>query len=223
MFHIHIDATSMPVDFDKYVSNQLGFARTDFAGHPEGFEHYEPANHLTYKTTNVKEYRQMFRDVVSFAESGDGMSGYIEGEYVALDMNIEPKPYDSSGPLPFRLHTRFLPIGTFRETEIHITLNKGLSDKRLLTSLLEMGFFCAYLPKKYGTAAIFTAQGSRSTIDQILPSITDYLQLVGGAVECSIKEERITHWWLSRSDIPRPPVVDTIEWLEERNQTANIS
>lgn len=107
---------------------------------------------------------------------------------------------------------KFLEPDTFRETEIHITLSRDDSDPRLLEALTDMGFFCAYLPKDYGEAAIFTVQGSREDIDKILPVTIEYLETVGGAVECSIKEERITHWWLSKPDVARPPVIEKISW-----------
>jgi hypothetical protein len=46
-FHIHIDALAISDSFERYLSKELGFWRTDFSGHPEGVEGFEPANHLT--------------------------------------------------------------------------------------------------------------------------------------------------------------------------------
>jgi hypothetical protein len=39
-----------------------------------------------------------------------------------------------------------------------------------------------------------------------------YLEDVGGAVNCSLKEERVAAWWLSEPTLRLPPVVGEIEW-----------
>ena len=96
MFHVHIDAQSMTQELEKYLIDDLGFWRSDFSGHPEGREHFEPVHHLTYKSSKTSEYRETFDGVVSFAESNDAIEGYIEGELVALDNEITAKPYDSA-------------------------------------------------------------------------------------------------------------------------------
>jgi hypothetical protein len=76
-----------------------------------------------------------------------------------------------------------------------------------------MGFFAAYIPKSYGVAEIFTAQGSRSDVSQLLPGLVDFLNSVGGAVACSVKEERIAAWWVSDSSVRLPPVIGRFERL----------
>jgi hypothetical protein len=73
-----------------------------------------------------------------------------------------------------------------------------------------MGLFAAYLPKPYGTAEIFTAQGSKKQIQTILPLLLEYLEKAGGAVDCSIKEERVADWWMSHPDLRLPPVIASI-------------
>jgi alkylation response protein AidB-like acyl-CoA dehydrogenase len=211
-FHIHIDAQNLAPGFERFVIADLGFWRSDFSGHPEGVEHYEPPHHFTQKTKDSKEFKALFDQIVGHAKAPQAMKGYIEGEFVPLDRDIALHPYDASVPLPFKLERTFLPAGTFRETEVHVTLDRDRSEPQLLRNLLEMGLFAAYLPKTYGTAAIFTAQGSRAHIDALLPTLAAYLERAGGAVECSIKEERIAHWWMSEPALPLPPVVESIQW-----------
>jgi hypothetical protein len=209
-FHIHIDALALSDDFEKYLTKELGFWRSDFSGHPDGAKAYEPPNHLTQKVTTSKEFRVLFDEVVSYAKTQNAMKGYIEGEFIALDKNIRECSFDASVQPPFRVQTTFLLPGTFRESEIHITLSRDRSDPHLLRSLMEIGLFAAYLPKSYGTAEIFTVQGSKEQIRNILPPLMEYLERAGGAVECSIKEERVADWWLSEPALYLPPVVSNI-------------
>jgi len=211
-FHIHVDAITLASNFERHLTTGLGFWRTDFCGHPEGAEAFEPPNHLTRKTTASSEFRRLFDEVVSHVKTHGGMKGYIEGEFIALDKMIDERPFDASIKFPFRLRSTFLPAGTFRESEIHIVMSRDGSDARLLKSLMDMGLFAAYLPKPYGVAQIFTAQGTRANIQAILEPLVEYLEQAGGAVECSFKEERVADWWLSEPGLRLPPVIDTIEW-----------
>jgi hypothetical protein len=211
-FHIHIDAQELSGDFERRLIEHFGFWRSDFCGHPEGFEHYEPPHHLTQEPSTSREFRDLFEKVLPLAQATGAMRGYIEGEFVALDQDLSPRPYDPSVPAPFKLRRTFLPQGTFRESEVHVTLDRDRSHPALLKELLDMGLYAAYLPKDYGTAEVFTAQGSRPDIDAILPPLLGYLERVGGSVECSVKEERIANWWTSNSALPLPPVISSIEW-----------
>jgi hypothetical protein len=61
-------------------------------------------------------------------------------------------------------------------------------------------------------AEVLTVQGVRDKILAILPPLIEYLEKAGGAVNCSVKEERIAKWWMSAPDVPLPPVVDLIQW-----------
>jgi hypothetical protein len=212
-FHIHVDAQALSQDFERRLVSDYGFWRSDFSGHPEGIEHYEPPHHLTQKMVAGKEFRKMFDDIVSHVKGRDAIKGYLEGEYIALDKDLAVRPFDPSVSVPFKLELAFLPPGTFRESEVHVTMDRDRSHPQLLSNLIEMGLFAAYLPKPYGTAVIFTAQGSRAKIDAVVPAVMDYVERAGGAVECSVKEERIVNWWMSESNLPLPPVVDCILWL----------
>ena len=211
-FHIHIDATQMAPEFENFLLNTMGFWDSDFVGHPEGFEHFEPARHLTFKTATTQHYQDVLNEVLIEAKRPDALEGYIEGEVLMFDEDIEQKPFVSDVVLPISLSTHRLPPNSFRETEIHITMNRDKSAPELIDKLMTAGFYCAYLPKDYGIGAIFTAQGNRESVGKIVPAMKQFLNSSGGAVDCSIKEERIAHWWLSRPDIPRPPVIKKIEW-----------
>jgi hypothetical protein len=210
-FDIHIDALTLTADFENYLKDQ-GFWRSDFSGHPEGAEAYEPPNHLTQKTVMSSEFRALFDKVLSYVKTHNAMKGYIEGEFIALDQEIEERPFNPSVKPPFTLRTTFLPPGTFRQDEIHIAVSRDESDPRLLRNLMEMGLFAAYIPKPWGIEEVFTAQGLRKDIDAILPPLMEYLKNAGGSVHCSIKEERVADWWLSEAGLRLPPVIGSIEW-----------
>ncbi|MBS4052862.1 MAG: hypothetical protein KGZ69_16905 [Methylomonas sp.] len=203
---------SLSKDFEAFLTDQLGFWRSDFCGHPEGHPHFEPAHHMTQKPKDGKEHRALIESVLAHAEKTDAMLGYIEGEFIPLDEDIPERPYDPSIQPPFKIHRTTLPAGSFREDEIHITLSRDESDPGMIQSLIDMGLFAAYLPKPHGVAVVFTVQGTRKQIEELWEPLCNYLHKAGGAKNCSIKEERITHWWLSQPDVSLPPVIDHIEW-----------
>jgi hypothetical protein len=212
-FHIHVDAASIVPEFEEYLI-ETGFVRTDFAGHPEGADGFEAPNHLTLKLNDSVEFRKRFDELESRARATSGIKGYLEGEFIPLDEDVADRPRRDGFNIPFRVTSHPIGQGTFRETEIHITLDRDRSDPRLLASLSEMGFFSAYMNKSYGVAQIFTVQGSRSQIDQILPRLLNFLETSGGTARCSVKEERVARWWLSEPSVALPPVIDEIEWLQ---------
>lgn len=124
VFHIHVDAAELSKDFDAFLVDTFGFWRMDFEGGPENAETYEPANHLTLKPTTPERFKDAFDRIVEFAEANKAMIGYIEGEIVPLDRDSAPRAYNPPVPIPFRVRLESLPRGTFRETEVHITLNR---------------------------------------------------------------------------------------------------
>jgi hypothetical protein len=211
-FHIHVDAQTLSPEFESYLIDDLGFWRSDFSGHPEGVEHFEPPHHLTKKVSSGVEFRADFEKLVAYAEVHAPMRGYLEGEFIALDEDLEEGPFDTSVAAPFRLETSSLPEGMFRESEIHVVLDRDRSDPRLIENLTGMGLFTAYMTKPYGTAQIFTAQGSKADVQELLPALTRFLKMAGGAVNCSIKEERVAGWWLSGDGLRLPPVIGRIVW-----------
>ncbi len=210
-FHIHIDAHQLAHQFEDKLLQELGFANTDFAGHPEGVLHFETPRHLTYKTKDAKTFKTVFDAIAIYLqENTEAITGYVEGEYIPLDIDIEEKSFDPSIPVPCQFELTNLVAGTFREDEIHVTLDRDRSDPRLINNLRSMGFFSAYMDKSFGTVEILTAQGTRQIVQQLLTQVLNYLKSAGGAINCSVKEERILRWWLSAPDIKLPPVIKAI-------------
>jgi hypothetical protein len=211
-FDIHIDALELSKNFEQFLLD-LGFWRSDFCGHPPGAASYEPPHHLTLQPSTSGEYKQAFRTVRQYVGARlDPVRGYIEGEFFAFDRDLEAKSFDCSVPAPFEIKTGFLPAGKFRESEIHVTMSRDKSDPRLAEILMKMGFFTAYLSKPYGVGQVFTVQGTHGQIQSLLPVVYEFLQAIGGAAACSIKEERVVGWWISHSDVRLPPVVEQILW-----------
>jgi hypothetical protein len=210
-YHIHVDAQEIESELEFSLLHQLHFNTTDFSGHPEGALHFETPKHLTYKTQDIQSFRKTFGTILDKLEhSPKSLTGYVEGEYIPIDIDLEEKPYNHNIPVPCRWELDMLPNKIFREDELHITLDKNLSDQRLIENLRSMGFFSAYMEKPYGTAEILTVQGTRKMIKQLLMHILPYLKSAGGAINCSIKEEQIIQWWASSPDIKFPPVAKNI-------------
>ncbi|MBI3255982.1 MAG: hypothetical protein HYZ63_03355 [Candidatus Andersenbacteria bacterium] len=213
-YHIHVDAQRTSPEFEDFAIGKLGFWPQDFL-HEGGEElSYEPARHLTYHPKDGEEFKLLFGQMRDFLNSHpDMVQGYIEGECIPFDLDIDAKPFDPSIKHPFRLTLKNLPPGKFREDEIHVSLLRDTSDPGLKAALRAMGLYVAYLPKPEGVAAIFTVQGRRKKISELLPALTFYLQRAGGGQRCSIKEERIADSWMSSDNLALPPIVDKIEWL----------
>ena len=212
-FHIHVDAEEISEQFRTELISGWGFCESDFAGHPDGAEGFEPPHHLTRKTQSGKEFQRIFDTVRDFAANPGAMKGYIEGEYVPSDEDFQETPFDPSvAPPQIRLSLEAVPPGLFRESEVHIVMDADRSDPRLISYLRAIGLFSAYMNKPYGRAVIFTAGGSRRDIASLLDSLRLYLSLAGGSIKGSIKEERIINYWLSDSGLRLPPVVSAIHW-----------
>jgi len=213
-FHIHIDAWTYDQEYKNFILEEMKFITTDFCGHPEGREGFEPPNHLTLKIDESKNYKELFEKLRSYSASNNSLKGYLEGEYISSDHSIDFKPFDSAQKIPFKAVNQKLNPGSFKEAEIHVTMEKDKSDKELQNNLLEMGFCGAYTLKTDGsTAVVFTIQGSKETISNILPLTTEYLENAGGAVNCTIKEERIIDYWLSNNNLRLAPVINDIKFF----------
>jgi hypothetical protein len=208
VFHIHVDAQEMSAELELFLIGQLKFWNSDFSGHPPGALHFETPRHLTWKSTDAAAAKSTFTTLTDYLEANPGcITGYVEGEYIPVDIDLPAIPFNPEIPVPYHLELGSLAPGKFREDEIHITLDRDKSDPRLLTALRSMGFFSAWMEKPQNSVEIFTAQGDRSHIQKVLADMQIYLQAVGGAVGGSIKEERIIRWWLSSPEISLPPVV----------------
>ena len=213
-FHIHIDAAWLDPAFEGYVTRELGFYRTDFVG-PDGGK-TEPLNHLTLRVYDGHLYREAFTRVVDAAKDGELMRGYIEGEYVAVDADLPIGAFNPEVPQPFVLRMKSLAPGTFRESELHIAMCAERSNPNLLCALHAMGLLTIYVPKSWGVSIVFTAQGSRREVSQLVKVLRSFLEAAGGAVECSIKEERIVNWWISPGEVSIPPILESVEWKDAR-------
>jgi hypothetical protein len=169
--------------------------------------HFETPKHFTFKTKDIVDFNHQFDATEQYFINNPGsIIGYLEGEYVPLDLEIEAKPFDRAVPIPLKLELSNLEPGSFREDEIHITLDRDKSEPQLLENLRGMGFFSAYMDKPTGNVEIFTAQGTKKNINLILRQIKDYLDKSGGSIGGSIKEEIILKWWLSDLNVTVPPI-----------------
>jgi hypothetical protein len=206
-YHIHIDASYLSSQTEALLLDKFGFVDTAFSGHAEGALHFETPKHFTFKIKDRADFNQKFDAVQQyFIDNPGSIVGYLEGEYVPLDLDIVSKPFDRTVPVPFKLDLTNLASGSFREDEIHITLDREKSEPQLLENLRGMGFFSAYMDKPHSNVEIFTAQGSKKNVKMILKQIKEYLSKAGGGVGGSIKEEIILSWWLSDSQIAVPPI-----------------
>jgi hypothetical protein len=207
VYHIHIDANHLSTAVERDLLKDFAFKDTAFSGHAPDARHFETLKHLTFKTQYYYEFTKKFESLKKYCEEQKGdMIGYIEGEYVPIDIVLPEKDFNPDVSTPFTLSLKDLPVGSFREDEIHITMNRDESDPRLLQNLRMMGFFSAYMDKPQENVEIFTAQGSRKTIKIILQRTYDYLTVGGGYKNCSIKEEMILRWWKSDPQIAIPQV-----------------
>ncbi len=54
-FHIHVDALKLSQEFEKFLTENLKFWQSNFAGHPEDVLHFEaPIHHLKDAGGSVK-------------------------------------------------------------------------------------------------------------------------------------------------------------------------
>jgi hypothetical protein len=206
-YHIHIDANYLSSQAEVLLLDKFGFTDTAFSGHAKGALHFETPKHFTFKTKSNLEFNCKFESIHQyFLDNPESVVGYLEGEYVPLDTEILPKPFDRTVPVPFKLALTNLESGSFREDEIHITLDRDKSEPQLLENLRTMGFFSAYMDKPHSNVEIFTAQGSKKNVRVILKHVKEYLHKAGGGIGGTIKEEIILRWWLSDPQISIPPI-----------------
>jgi len=212
-WHIHIDAHEDMAPGLQALVAQMGFWKNDFLHEPDHIS-YEPKWHLTCQPKDATEFLKKFKQLEEYVEQHKGeLIGYIEGECIPFDEDISHKPFNQSVPIPFRVTEKELLPGQFKQDEIHISLLRDQSDKRLHEALFAMGLYVGYLPHNNGVRAVYTVSGLRPQIYALLPKLIQYLQTAGGGVNCSVKEERIAQHWTSSPDVKLAPVIDRIEWL----------
>jgi len=191
IFHIHIDALHMSKELYDFALKELQFYDSDFNGHPEGYVHFEPERHLTLKLNTKEEFFGAWNKLEQFTD-GEKLRGYLEGEYIPVDDFIPYKEYKDI-PVPFYIERRRLSgeeDEEFRQTEIHLTMDKDKSHPELMRKLLDAGLYGAYIPKDRGTFLVLTIQGFIKDIVPLTKVVREYIEESGGAYLCTIKEER---------------------------------
>ncbi|MEK6982744.1 MAG: hypothetical protein AABX38_07450 [Candidatus Micrarchaeota archaeon] len=95
-------------------------------------------------------------------------------------------------------------------------MDKDESDPRLIKKLLQAGLYGAYVRKRDYTAIVLTIQGFRSKVDPLVGALWEYLNQTGGAVRCSIQEERaIAHELYHIIPEKLPEIVGKVEYMEK--------
>jgi hypothetical protein len=216
IFHIHIDAQRMPETLSRDVRDQLGFSDTNFSGHPPGFAHFEPTQHLTLKVNTRDEFFSIWSKLEAMISREDFV-GYLEGEYIPVDDFIPYKDFVDV-PVPFLIHRRRLSGAdreTFRQSELHLVYKKEGSDPRLTERLLQAGLYGAYIPKKDGDFVVLTMQGYLKDIGRLAEVLKQYVEEAGGALRCTLKEERaIKHKLFGIGSTDLPEIADHVEYDE---------
>ncbi len=206
----------MNPQFEADLVERLKFYRVNYSIDPKSVDlnDGEPEHeyHLTLKLDSAREFKEVCNEVLQVAPTSI-LSGYVECEYLALDDRPKYSNYKEI-PVPFQLTMKKPQAGAFRESEIHVTLSREETDSRLIKKLhKEIGMLSGFIPKTWGVAQIFTAQGTQSQIKDIREPLLSWIYSTGGAARCSIKEERTVRYWMSHSEgIGLPLVIDQIRF-----------
>lgn len=218
-FHIHIDAEWIDPCLSKELLEAYGFSEKNFVREGRRGSEFSPHVHITRKYPDRVSFDRDFDFILREIGEGRSLEGYVEGEFIALNRSFSTSRRSGSTRLPFIVEVAPLAPGSFRQTELHLTVSSAESDPEVLDTLFEMGFFCAYAPKDYGMAQVFTMQGSYRNIAVITPLLIGFIEQ-GGLARARLKEERIVRWWTSSATCALPPVVARIEQFPDRTATA---
>jgi hypothetical protein len=221
-FHIHVDATVLPETVHKDLRG-IGFVDTNFSGHPEGYQHFEPNTHMTLKTSDLRSYRAVWHKAARLVTATEGFKGYLEGELVRPFLSFKPretmyesryKDADSNYFLIRRRRLKGAASGeAFRKNEVHLTLDKDRSDPRLISDLLAAGMYGAYVPKDGYTALVLTAQSTLRPreFNHFVSMLKLHVMYIGGVVCGRLKEEiAIDHLLVGVGPEELPEVIDEI-------------
>jgi hypothetical protein len=193
MRHLHIDLfADLPAWLVEFLI-KMGFWNASFKNpYPDG--HVGPKHIWTYKSTDEYEC-----DVRWKALLGPGrpieVPGFMERERIVLDTQIETDHlFDPHVDKPFMLERYRLPEGGFKESEIHVTLDRNASDPRVMEWFVSMGMVPAIMPKQRTDgssydALILTATGDKREIARVVKELRDVIPKLGGIKGCSIKFE----------------------------------
>ena len=216
LYHVHVDAYSLTDGFREFLTKQMRFRDFQFQENPAGIESFAPRFPFTFKTKVEEEFARVFDNVRSTAVRDNAMVGYIEGELVVFPKAARDRweeTYEPTVKPPFRFTRKRMTHGDFRESEIHLTLDREGSAPQLLEALRWMGFFVATSEKTRGLTEIYTVQGTQEQIDRLREPLIGFLEAAGGSRGLRIKEERVVRWWKSTPEFLLPPVVDRIRFL----------
>ncbi len=215
LFHLHVDGLCLPLAAAEYMATSV-FEETPFCKEMMG-DGFEAPHHFTLKTTDPRTFKSTFEDTVAYLSKTE-FEGYVEGECIAYDMDIE---HSISEPVSLEnLSPEFSDLnpGEFRETELHITL-KHHENHKAVAALKRIGFFSAFMDKPFGLAEILTVQGSKRAIGALENHVIRFLQSRDDISDCSIKREDIAKFWLSDPNVKRAQVMQDLEI----NQRGNVS
>lgn len=205
IYHIHVDGRVVEPQLRQKFFD-LGFVEKNFSGHPEGFQSFAPDFHVTLRLEARHQFDAAWQSLEAVVEQGEFV-GYLEGEYIKCDDVIEERPYIDL-PVPFQVTRRRLTgaMGEeFRQTELHLVMDRDASDPRLVDRLLRAGLYGVYMPKGDHVAVVLTAQGFIRDIGPLLGQLRTYLSQAGGTVRGTLKEERaIRHrlFGIAAADLP---------------------
>lgn len=216
-FHLHIDATVMPEPLYNVLKDDMGFWDSEFSGHPEGFDHFEPNRHVTLKFTEGPKFRKACNNLEILVGQYPDFVGYLEGEYIREERFIEEVSTKCDLPVPFRISRKRLDgssFESFRESELHLTLDKDNSNPHLIKSLLDAGLYGAYLPKQDYTALVLTIQGFREDVGRLVDCLWSHVNNTGGVVRGKLKEEfAIWHRLYGMKPQDLPEIIDRVEYF----------
>ena len=214
----------MPPELRDRLVAELGYLVDDFAENADGSAGYAPAQHVTFKTTDAAAFKQCFEASREMIELVGGFRGYLEGEVIAHDVLISAGgPFDDRVPAPFFARTSQEAQAGFRESEIHVSIPVDGLDPRLGRQLRLMGFFVATMRKPTGLAEIYTIQGTRAAIADIIGEVETYLRTAGGFAHAKLKEEMVSRHWLSHDDIELPPQIHALVRAGDARGAAALS
>lgn len=212
VFHIHYDGKWISKELFEKLTHDHGFMSSNFSGCPKDSPKFIPEVHLTFKTPKKEEFKIVWDTIIGIT-SNKNFKGYIEGEYLPRDEFIPWKKF-SPKPIPFKIDTRKLDPKkgeVFRQTELHLALNTDTSEPKLIKDLIGCGLFGGNIAKERGNFTVLTAQGYIRDINSLYTQLLDYITSVGGAKDCTIKEERIVKFKLFDTKTSSlPHIVDNI-------------
>jgi hypothetical protein len=207
-FHIHINGITV----DAEIASELvdaGFTERPFLNNRPFQSQFTPRIHLSAHSDNALSFKKLFRTAKAILEQSPSIVAYMEGEYVLRQMNLNSSESllstKSNCNIPFSF--RLAPAMSWRQSEVHLTLNRERTSKQIHEQLLELGLYWTDIQKDDGVSTIYTAQGSKELIGQVYNHLKEYLTASHYSVVGKIKEERSLGYWISDDYTWIPPQI----------------